>query len=197
VLTELISVIPIGLVLAVTPDRESSLRPAAQIAIALVLLQLTGYWSHRLMHQVPWLWRIHCVHHSSKHLDWLAAPRLHPLDEQLGRALGFLVLRLCGFSIGVMSGAMIVIVLWAIFLHSNVRLRFPRLRQLLATPEFHHWHHSNDPQARNKNYSGLFPWVDRIFGTYYQPEDRWPETYGIDAPMPDHYAKQLVKPFTA
>jgi sterol desaturase/sphingolipid hydroxylase (fatty acid hydroxylase superfamily) len=200
-LTELISVIPIGLVIAATEplvgDRVSSQPRALQLFEALLLLQLTGYWAHRAMHQVPMLWRIHAVHHSSKHLDWLAAPRLHVLDEQLGRAFGFLVLRLCGFELRTIGAATVVLVLWAIFLHANVRIRFPRLRQLVATPEFHHWHHSNDPQARDKNFAGLFPWIDRLFGTYYQPDDRWPETYGVDEPVPEGYLQQQAFPFAS
>jgi sterol desaturase/sphingolipid hydroxylase (fatty acid hydroxylase superfamily) len=86
-------------------------------------------------------------------------------------------------------------VLWAIFLHANVRFRFPRLGRFIATPQFHHWHHSNDLEARNKNFAGFFPWVDRLFGTYHQPHERWPQTYGVDDAVPDGYLKQQLFPF--
>src|SRR5262249_38555293 len=158
--TQLISVIPIGLVIALTNplvstawvDRVGAQPKALQLIEALLLFELTSYWAHRLAHRVPFLWRIHAVHHSSERLDWLAAPRVHVLDEQIGRALGFLVLRLVGFTPTMVGGAGLVFVLWAIFLHSNVRLTFPRLGRFIATPQFHHWHHSNDPQARDKNF---------------------------------------------
>jgi sterol desaturase/sphingolipid hydroxylase (fatty acid hydroxylase superfamily) len=201
--TQLLSVIPIGLVIALTNplvsegwvERVAAQPKAVQFLEALVLLEFTGYWAHRLMHHVPFLWRIHAVHHSSPHLDWLAAPRVHVLDEQLGRALGFFALRVVGFSPELIGGAGVVLVLWAIFLHANVRVRFPRLGRFIATPQFHHWHHSNDLEARGRNFAGFFPWIDRLFGTFHEAQERWPQSYGIDERVPDGYVKQQLYPF--
>ncbi len=203
--SELITVIPVGLVIAVTnpivsaawADRVAAQPRALQFLEALIVVEFTGYWAHCAMHQVPWLWRIHSVHHSSQQMDWLAAARVHPLDQQLGRTLAFAALRLLGFSPGLIGGAAVVVILWAIFLHANVRLRFPRLRHLVATPEFHHWHHAHDLEARDKNFAGLFPWVDRLFGTHHLPSDRWLQQYGVEQPMPDNYLRQLAQPFRA
>ena len=40
------------------------------------------------------------------------------------------------------------------------------------------------------------PLVDWLFGTYYLPEQRWPERYGIEGnPVPDGWFRQLVHPF--
>lgn len=201
--SELLSVIPIGLIIALTDplvsarveDLVTSQPRALQLLEALFIAELTGYWAHRAMHRIPLLWRIHSVHHSSGRLDWLAAARMHPLDTVLGRALGFAAMRLLGFGAAMTGGALIIVVLWTVFLHSNVRLRFPRLRHVIATPEFHHWHHSNDAEARDKNFSGLFPIFDRLFGTLHLPEDRWPGSYGVDTPVPDGYLGQLTHPF--
>jgi len=198
-LSELLTVIPVGLVIALTDplvserleDLVGSWPRIFQIAAALLIVELTGYGAHRLMHAVPFLWRIHAVHHSSAQLDWLAAARVHPLDQVLGRTLGFAALRLLGFSSVIGGGALAIVVLWAIFLHANVRLRFPRLRGLVATPEFHHWHHARDARC---NYAGLFPFIDRLFGTLHLPE-RWPEAYGTETPVPDGYVGQLKAPF--
>jgi sterol desaturase/sphingolipid hydroxylase (fatty acid hydroxylase superfamily) len=77
-----------------------------------------------------------------------------------------------------------------------VRWRYGWLEWLIATPPFHHWHHTNDGrQYINKNFAGLFPWVDKLFGTHFLPEDRLPETYGIDQPMAKTYLGQLAQPF--
>jgi sterol desaturase/sphingolipid hydroxylase (fatty acid hydroxylase superfamily) len=51
-----------------------------QAVEVMVLSDLGIYWGHRLQHRVGFLWRFHAVHHSSEHLDWLAAFREHPLD---------------------------------------------------------------------------------------------------------------------
>jgi len=71
--------------------------------------------------------------------------------------------------------------------------RFRRLRWLIATPEFHHWHHSDDPTHYDNNYS-LFSWLDRIFGTAYLPEPR-ATTFGVPDDEPGGYLRQLWEPF--
>jgi sterol desaturase/sphingolipid hydroxylase (fatty acid hydroxylase superfamily) len=45
-------------------------------------------------------------------------------------------------------------------------------------PRYHHWHHTSQKEAIDKNFAIHFPWIDRIFGTYYYP-DEWPEQYGL------------------
>jgi sterol desaturase/sphingolipid hydroxylase (fatty acid hydroxylase superfamily) len=62
------------------------------------------------------------------------------------------------------------------------------LRWLLASPEFHHWHHSNHREARNKNFAGQVPVLDYIFGTLHLPRGRKPTKYGLDQPIPQTYA---------
>jgi sterol desaturase/sphingolipid hydroxylase (fatty acid hydroxylase superfamily) len=85
---------------------------------------------------------------------------------------------------------------WGFFIHANVRWRFGPLEWLIATPAFHHWHHTNDgPAYVNKNYAPLLPWVDRLFGTLYLPKETQPARYGIDEAVPNHFLGQLVRPF--
>jgi sterol desaturase/sphingolipid hydroxylase (fatty acid hydroxylase superfamily) len=83
----------------------------------------------------------------------------------------------------------------SVLIHSNVRLRFGPLRFLLASPEFHHWHHSNDREARDKNFAGQLPFLDALFGSLHMPRGQMPRTYGMDQPMPDRYVPQLLYPF--
>src|SRR5690606_8739497 len=53
---------------------------ALKIIIVVMLGDLCSYWGHRAQRKFDILWRFHAVHHSSEHLDWLAAHREHPLD---------------------------------------------------------------------------------------------------------------------
>lgn len=168
-----------------------------QLPEALAVAELCSYWSHRASHRVPLLWRFHQVHHSIREMDWLAAGRLHPLDQafrQLCIAFPLLVL---GFSKGSFGGVLVFFAVQAIFIHANVRFTFGPLRWLIATPEFHHWHHSNVPEAYNTNFSGELPCLDALFGTLHLPKKSWPERYGIDRPTPPGYLAQLAMPFTA
>ncbi|MFT3707798.1 MAG: sterol desaturase family protein [Archangium sp.] len=199
VLQQLALVLGIGLVVGVLDplvskglqEAVASQPRAVQFVEALLLVELIGYWMHRAFHVVPAMWRIHAVHHSSEHLDWLAALRVHPLDQTITRTVQFMPLYLLGFSAETFGGLTLVLGLWAIFLHANVRLRFGPLEHLLATPHFHHWHHAGDAQV---NFSGLFPWVDRLFGTRAKRVE-WPGAYGCDAPVPPSWWKQITWPF--
>jgi sterol desaturase/sphingolipid hydroxylase (fatty acid hydroxylase superfamily) len=96
----------------------------------------------------------------------------------------------------VFGGVAVAITLLALFQHANVRLRFPAVRWVINTPEWHHWHHAIDDAARDKNF-GL-PVVDRIFGTAYLPKGARPEGFGTRSPVPaDGYLRHLAYPFSA
>src|SRR5215467_2305435 len=73
--------------------------------------------------------------------------------------------------------------LWIKFL----RIGLGPLRYFLALPEFHHWHHSSNRLAYNKNLSGQLSFIDALFGTLYLPRGHLPDTYGIDNVMPGTY----------
>ena len=173
-----------------------SLPSAAAVPLAAALVVVGNYWGHRLTHTVPFLWRFHAVHHSVELMDWVAAGRLHPLDQAFTQAFTVMPLVILGYGGGTFAGVAVFVTLLAIFQHANVRLRFPGLRWVINTPEWHHWHHAVDPEARDKNF-GL-PVVDRVFGTAYLPRDRRPSGFGIPDPVPPvGYLRHLAYPFTA
>jgi sterol desaturase/sphingolipid hydroxylase (fatty acid hydroxylase superfamily) len=82
---------------------------------------------------------------------------------------------------------------WGFFIHANVRWCLSWLGWLIATPAFHHWHHTSD-HRRDQNYAAMLPVFDRIFGTYHVPADRWPSEYGIGAPAAAGLAGQPMQP---
>jgi sterol desaturase/sphingolipid hydroxylase (fatty acid hydroxylase superfamily) len=165
-----------------------------QFVEAVLVAEIGGYFGHRLTHQVPWLWRFHAVHHSIEEMDWLAAARLHPLDQTFTRSLAIIPLYMLGFTRATFGFYLVLATFQAIFIHSNVRFRFRRLRWLLATPQFHHWHHSTEPEALNKNFAGQLPVLDLVFGTAYLPEGM-PGRYGSKDGVPAGYGSQMVFPF--
>jgi sterol desaturase/sphingolipid hydroxylase (fatty acid hydroxylase superfamily) len=164
------------------------------VALAVALVAVGNYWGHRLSHQVPFLWRFHAVHHSIEQMDWVASGRLHPLDQAFTQAVTVFPLFLLGYGAGVFGGVAVFITLLALFQHANVRLRFPVVRWIINTPEWHHWHHAADEAARDKNF-GL-PVVDKLFGTAYLPKGARPVGFGTTSPVPaDGYLRHLAYPF--
>ena len=61
--------------------------------------------------------------------------------------------------------------------------RLGPLEWLIASPAFHHWHHTALAPL-DRNYASVLPWMDRIFGTYFLPRNQWPTAYGIEATLP-------------
>jgi sterol desaturase/sphingolipid hydroxylase (fatty acid hydroxylase superfamily) len=166
-----------------------------QIPAVIVLADLGFYWTHRMFHAVPWLWRFHSVHHSIEELDWLAASRVHPLDQILTKGVSLVPVFALGFSewaIGIYA----LLYQWqSVLIHANVRIGFGPLRLLFASPEFHRWHHSSDREARDRNFAGQLSFLDALFGTLHLPEGQTPAKFGLDRPMPQRYAFQLLYPF--
>ena len=167
----------------------------AQVALALVAGDLGVYVIHRLQHSVPSLWRFHAVHHSAEELDWLVGFRFHPVDLFLLRlaSIGPLVaLNVTPSAIGIF----LVVSGWQAWLvHANVRLPYGPLRWLLVSPEFHHWHHSTEREAYDRNFASLVASWDVLFGTVYLPRGRQPESYGIEEHVPAGWIARFVYPF--
>jgi sterol desaturase/sphingolipid hydroxylase (fatty acid hydroxylase superfamily) len=167
----------------------------AQSLIALVLGDLGVYAIHRLQHTVPWLWRFHAVHHSAEEMDWLVGLRFHPVDLFLLRvaSLGPLI----ALDLAPAAIALYVAVSgWQSWLvHANVRVPYGPLRWLLVSPEFHHWHHSAEREAHDRNYASLVASWDVLFGTVFLPPGREPLRYGIEERVPDGWIGRFVHPF--
>lgn len=193
-----------GAVRAVTPgawhEAVLSLPLWASIVIGLLAAEIGSYWAHRWCHQSPFLWRFHAIHHTPTHVDWLINSRAHPLDIIFTRIGGLLPIYLIGLDSGGGERGLVPLIItligtvWAYFVHANVRWRFGFLEQLISTPAFHHWHHTND-EFRDHNYAATLPLVDRLFGTLHLP-DHWPAEYGIDEPVPATLYDEVFRPFT-
>ena len=134
----------------------------------LVLGDFIGYWMHRAFHGRR-LWRFHAIHHASEDLDWLSSVRLHPVNDAVMRVAGAVPLLLAGFAPVALVSITPVLTLFAVLLHANVDWDWGPLRSVIASPRFHRWHHTDETAARDKNFAGLLPVWDILFGTYYMP----------------------------
>lgn len=167
-----------------------------QVLLAMLVADLFQYAAHRTFHANRFLWRFHAVHHSIRAVDWLAGSRLHLVDVVVTRAFSYIPLYLLGFSMPVFYAYVAIVALQAVGAHANTRIPFGPVRYLLVTPQYHHWHHSDDPEHYDKNFAIHFPVIDKMFGTYHLPGDRWPETMGLGREQfPKGYLRQLVYPF--
>ena len=151
-----------------------------QFFAVLLSADLAEYFIHRAFHVVPVLWRFHAIHHSSIDMDWLAGSRLHIVDVIVTRAIVVFPLFALGFDQRAVAAYLVFVSFHAVFIHANVRFDLRRFEPWIVTPRFHHWHHAKERAAIDKNFAVHLPWIDRLFGTAYEPAGQWPERYGIE-----------------
>ena len=192
-------VVHVGGLLAL-PQVQASVQVLAwpiQFALCLLLADFAQYWVHRAFHKVPWLWRFHKVHHSVEAMDWLAGSRLHLADVIVTRGLVLLALVLAGFAPSVIYAYLGLVSFHAVFIHANFAPRIGWVERWIAMPRFHHWHHGIEPEAHDVNFAVHLPVIDRWFGTYHMPEDRWPAAYGVAGERaPEGWLRQFFWPFS-
>jgi sterol desaturase/sphingolipid hydroxylase (fatty acid hydroxylase superfamily) len=171
----------------------------ARVLAGLAVGDLGAYWGHRWSHHIPLLWRFHSVHHSATEVDWLTNTRAHPVDLVFTRFCGLVPLYATGLAQASRTVDLLPVIValvgtvWSFFVHANLSWRLGWLEQIISTPSFHRWHHTNDAM-RDRNFAAILPVIDRVFGTYHVPPTR-PESYGIDTPMPPGFLAQLTQAF--
>jgi sterol desaturase/sphingolipid hydroxylase (fatty acid hydroxylase superfamily) len=138
------------------------------VVLSLIALDLFTYLLHIAFHRVPWLWRLHRVHHTDRDLNATSAVRFHPGEILVSALLrlGFVVLwGATWYAVAIFEG---VLVAAAQFQHGNFRLPAPVeaiTRRLFVTPDMHRIHHSDVPAETNSNYATIFSCWDRLFKT--------------------------------
>ncbi len=167
-----------------------------QLLLCILAADFVQYWTHRSYHEIPFLWRFHAVHHSAKTMDWLAGSRQHILELIVTRVGVLGILYVLGFEKGVMDMYIVIVGFQAVFNHANVHLPWGPFKYIFVTPDFHHWHHSSDDVAIDKNYAAHYAFLDHLFGTAIKGQTGFPEKYGVQGDyMPDGFTKQLLFPF--
>ena len=165
---------------------------AVQVLIVLVITDVFQYWTHRMFHRSA-LWPFHAVHHSAEEVNWTTTFRNHPLNLIVSNVTVAVVTAAMGFSPLVFAIVGPFNFLSAAMVHANVNWTFGPFRYVFASPVFHRWHHVMDLEARDKNFAPTFPVLDLMFGTFYMPKGRLPETYGAEG-VPQNYVGQLIYP---
>jgi sterol desaturase/sphingolipid hydroxylase (fatty acid hydroxylase superfamily) len=160
-----------------------SLPPAIATVTAFLLFDGWLYMLHRANHKFAFLWRFHRAHHSDPEMDATTAVRFHTGEVLISSALRLAVIPLLGMTLWqllVYESLMMPVIM---FHHSNVK--FPEkadrwLRVLIASPAIHRVHHSRARVETDSNYSIIFSFWDRIWGTLRLREDGRPVHFGLD-----------------
>jgi sterol desaturase/sphingolipid hydroxylase (fatty acid hydroxylase superfamily) len=137
--------------------------------LALLAMDFAVWAQHLVLHRVPFLWRLHRVHHGDTIMDVTTALRFHPVEIVASLAFKACVVVALGAPASAAFAFEVILGVGALFSHTNIAL--PNwlerpLRLVLVTPALHLIHHSPNPVETNSNYGfGLNLW-DRLFGTF-------------------------------
>ncbi|GAB3886789.1 sterol desaturase family protein [Spirosoma agri] len=174
----------------------------AELLLGLLALDLVGAWlPHWTQHQVTFLWRFHLIHHTDVYVDTTTANRHHPGESVIRFVFTLLAVLVTGAPMWLVFLYQALSVLLSQFNHANIEL--PRwadrlLGLVIVTPNMHHVHHHYVLPVTNTNYGNIFPYWDRLFGTYHEMAGK-DIHYGIDThPQPrehSHIGGLLKIPF--
>ena len=171
--------------------------------LAVLILDLIIYLQHVMFHTVPWLWRLHRMHHTDLDFDVTTGSRFHPIEIILSMIIKMLIVAALGAPPVAVVIFEVLLNATAMFNHGNIRIHINAdriLRLLVVTPDMHRVHHSVKPDETNSNYGFNFPWWDRLLGTYKaQPEDNHLKmTIGLNQFRESRYLRfhwLLIQPF--
>jgi sterol desaturase/sphingolipid hydroxylase (fatty acid hydroxylase superfamily) len=172
----------------------------AGLLLDLLLLDFLIYWWHRANHRAGFLWRFHDVHHRDEFLDTTSAVRFHSgevLLSALARAAIIVPLALPLVSVLVFET---VVLLAALFHHSNARLPrwFERpLSWLIITPSIHWVHHHAVRADTDSNYGTLLSVWDRLFGSKSSTPRRLDMPIGVEGERDADLPGLAALPFRA
>lgn len=151
-----------------------SLNQVFEFVIAIIVLDLAVWAQHYVTHKIPFLWRLHRVHHSDIHVDVTTALRFHPLEILFSILWKVVIVISFGFSALAVLWFEIILNASAQFNHSNIRIptRLDKvLRLFIVTPDMHRVHHSVDELETSRNFGFFLSVWDKLLRTYKtQPE---------------------------
>lgn len=165
----------------VTPLSHAWWYTAVILVLSIFLTDFIFYWYHRAQHTYAWLWPIHALHHSDRHLNATSSLRTFWVESPIQ---SFLISLPVSYVTGVDIHAMVllpsIMSTWLLFTHTNIRLSLGNLTPVVCGPQLHRLHHSILPKDHNLNFAQYFPIIDVVFGTYRGPLKEEFSATGID-----------------
>ena len=151
-------------------------------AIAFLVIDFYGYWSHRFDHKINFFWNEHVVHHSSEEFNLACALR-QPVSGIL-KVFNFLLIpaALVGVPVEIISIVLPLHLFLQFWYHTRHIGKLGFLEYIIVTPSHHRVHHAMNKEYMDKNLGQIFIFWDKIFGTFQEELDDVPPVYGITRP---------------
>ncbi|MEN8174457.1 MAG: sterol desaturase family protein [Pseudomonadota bacterium] len=138
------------------------------LVITVLALDLGSYVYHRIMHAVPWLWRIHAVHHCDTEVDFTTSYRHHPVEAIISVFFAVPIVLVLGLPPLAIVAYQVLATVINVLSHSNIGIPESlekAFSRVLVTPDFHRLHHASERRHTDSNFGSVFPWFDYALGT--------------------------------
>ncbi|MBW4620621.1 MAG: sterol desaturase family protein [Cyanosarcina radialis HA8281-LM2] len=156
------------------------------VTFSVVALDFIIYWQHVIFHLVPWLWKLHLVHHADLDFDVTTGLRFHPIEILLSMVIKMVAVIILGTPAIAVIIFEVLLNATSMFEHSNIYLpeQIDRLlRRFMVTPDMHRVHHSVIPQETNSNFGFNLAWWDYLFKTYREQPSLGHDKMAIGLPQ--------------
>lgn len=177
-------------------DTLGRLGLAGVVLLYLLLFDFFYYWFHRAQHGWSVMWRYHRFHHADCNVAVTTATRHHWFEEASRYFfMSMPLVILVGHPESVLPWLGVALGVGGMFIHWNTPLRLGRLTGFIVGPQYHRIHHSFAPAHIDKNFSVLFPFWDRLFGTQCMPVgSEFPDTGVTEVQSPNGWRLLLPWP---
>jgi sterol desaturase/sphingolipid hydroxylase (fatty acid hydroxylase superfamily) len=171
--------------------------------VALFLFFITSdfiQWNtHRLLHTIPFLWKVHKTHHSVKEMGFAAHFRYNWMEPIVYKTILYVPLLLVGgFSLEDVFIVHFISIAIGHLNHANLGWNYGFLKYVFNNPKMHIWHHSKFlPNKNGVNFGISLSVWDYLFKTSFIPTDGRDIELGFDDEnsFPKGFIEQELYPF--
>ncbi|MDY8135269.1 sterol desaturase family protein [Aquimarina sp. 2201CG5-10] len=151
--------------------------------LTFIGLDFAGYWSHRFNHTVNLFWNRHIIHHSSEEFNLACA-----LRQSISAIISiyfflYIPLALLGIPANVIALVAPIHLFAQFWYHTRLVNKMGILEHIIVTPSHHRVHHAINDEYLDKNYSQIFIFWDKFFGTFQEEISDKPPVYGVKKPV--------------
>jgi len=151
--------------------------------LTFIGLDFVGYWSHRFNHTINLFWNRHIIHHSSEEFNLACA-----LRQSISAIVSiyfflYIPLALLGIPANVVALVAPIHLFAQFWYHTRLINKMGILEHIIVTPSHHRVHHAINDEYLDKNYSQIFIFWDKLFGTFQEEIPEKPAVYGVKKPV--------------
>lgn len=154
---------------------------------------------HRLLHRVPFLWKIHKTHHAPKQMGFATHFRFNWMESIIYKSIAYLPLILIGgFELKNVFIVHFVAIAIGHLNHANLGWDYGIFKYIFNNPKMHIWHHSKElPSEYGVNFGISLSIWDYLFKSNYVPFDGKEIELGFEdeSQFPVDFVQQEVYPF--